>query len=90
MTSLTIQISDETAKNLSAEAILRHLTVEEIASERLAVERDSGRRLPTPPRPPKFLRDPEAILGAFADRPDLIDSVLAVVEDRPRRFSGKE
>lgn len=88
MTSLTINVSDEIAKGLKEEAAIRHLTPEDVAAERVSSQQRLTNRKPTPSRMPLGTGDPMAAIGAFADRPGLLDSVLEVMEDRARRYSG--
>jgi hypothetical protein len=90
MTSLTIHITDEVARALAAEAGRRRISVEELAAERLAVSPGRSPLKPTPARPPLRTDDPESILGAYADRPDLLDRIEVVMEDRARRYAGSE
>lgn len=87
MTSLTIQISDDLARGLSAEASLRRISIEQVAVERIATQATPRIPKPTPARMPVRLENAESVIGSFADRPDLLDSVQAVIEDRARRYA---
>ncbi len=87
MTKLTINISNNVARGLMAEAALRKLSVEQVAAERVATSSTYAARFPTPARPPVRKKDPESVIGSFADRPDLLDAIHAVINDRTRRFA---
>ena len=88
MTSLTININDALARVLRAEAKSRRISVEQVATERIATSLAVSSRKPTPARPPIQVDDPERVIGSFADRPDLLDNVLVVLEDRSRRYGS--
>ncbi|HEY3780437.1 MAG TPA: hypothetical protein VGL56_05095 [Fimbriimonadaceae bacterium] len=39
------------------------------------------------PNPPLSTDNPESVIGLFADRPDIVDSILQVVEERALRYT---
>jgi hypothetical protein len=40
------------------------------------------------PQPPLRTGDPEGVIGLFADRPEIVDSILQVVEERSQRYTS--
>jgi hypothetical protein len=87
MTSITIQITDQVALDLQFEARARHLSVEQIAAERIAAQSLSENRKPTPAQGPVIRDDLDSVIGSFVDRPDLLESLETVIEDRARKYA---
>jgi hypothetical protein len=89
MTSLTVRVPDEIATDLAKEAERRKVSVDVVASERLATAWLSRRKPKSSPGPRRS-DNPEEIIGAFNHVPGFIEMVADIIDQRANRYRAKD